>query len=152
VSGRDTAMTQTHLGLGSGSPRLDDVEPHVDRETPAPTVALPYAALIKAQLAAGDVRAARTLLDAALREPVVSDELRRLKKVLAPPRVAVSDTVDGERSAEYAWLARHARDYGGQWVALDGERLLARGHRLKEVLDALKTMGLLRTPLVHRVE
>lgn len=152
VPSRAAAMADTHLGLGQTPPRLREAETLPAWEDPAPVAALPYAALIRAHLAAGDVHAARTLLDAALRGPIVSDELRRLKKVLAPPRVSPSDTVERERGLEYGWLAQHGGDFSGEWVALDGERVLAHGRLLKDVLVAVKAMRPDRTPLVHRVE
>lgn len=152
VPSRAAAMADTPLGLGQTPPRLREAETRPAWEDPAPVAALPYAALIRAHLAAGDVHVARTLLDAALRGPIVSDELRRLKKVMAPPRVSPSDTIERERCVEYGWLAQHGGDFSGEWVALDGERVLAHGHSLKEVLAAVKAMRLDRMPLVHRVE
>jgi len=42
------------------------------------------------------------------------------------------------RSHEYEWLRRHRDEYGDQWVALDGDRLLSHGLDLKEVIRTAK--------------
>jgi hypothetical protein len=39
------------------------------------------------------------------------------------------------------WIADHAREYKGQWVALDGDRLIAHGANADEVFDAAETYG-----------
>ena len=42
---------------------------------------------------------------------------KRVPPIPAPPN----------SQAAMKWLAEHAREYVGQWVALDGERLIAHG-------------------------
>lgn len=39
------------------------------------------------------------------------------------------------------WMNEHAHEYGGQWVALDGERLIAHGANAEEVFAAAKADG-----------
>lgn len=39
------------------------------------------------------------------------------------------------------WMQHHAREYGGQWVALDGDRLIAHGEEAKAVFAAAKADG-----------
>src|SRR5262245_66037924 len=39
------------------------------------------------------------------------------------------------------WLADHAREYAGQWVALDGARLIAHGADHHQVFTAAKEIG-----------
>ena len=46
-----------------------------------------------------------------------------------------------DRSRENEWVARHRDEYANQWVALDGDRLLSHGPRLKEVLEAARAAG-----------
>lgn len=39
------------------------------------------------------------------------------------------------------WMAAHRHEYSGQWVALDGERLIAHGPNAKEVFAAARADG-----------
>jgi hypothetical protein len=52
---------------------------------------------------------------------------------------------------EMQWLAAHAREYVGQWVALDGDRLLAHGPHHHEVWATAEASGVY-LPLVTFVE
>lgn len=56
-----------------------------------------------------------------------------------------------DRSREYQWLKDHAREYVGQWVALEGDQLVASGATAVEVLDVAKAAGIDR-PLIVQVE
>jgi Family of unknown function (DUF5678) len=49
------------------------------------------------------------------------------------------------------WLADHAREYAGQWVALDGARLIAHGPDHHQVFAAAKADGAY-LPLIELVE
>ncbi len=55
-----------------------------------------------------------------------------------------------DRTREMAWLEEHKHEYAGQWVALDGDRLIAASPVEQEVWDAVKTDGA-PVPLVHRI-
>jgi len=44
-------------------------------------------------------------------------------------------------SREMHWLAEHRREYANQWVALDGDRLIAAGPNHDEVWAAAKADG-----------
>jgi predicted DNA-binding antitoxin AbrB/MazE fold protein len=46
-----------------------------------------------------------------------------------------------ERRAELEWLAKESASYRGQWVALDGDRLVARGDKLATVSAAARAAG-----------
>ena len=52
---------------------------------------------------------------------------------------------------EVQWLAAHAREYAGQWVALDGDRLIAHGPHHHEVWAAAEASGVY-LPLVTFVD
>jgi hypothetical protein len=54
-------------------------------------------------------------------------------------------------SREMKWLGEHRAEYAGQWVALKGERLIARGASPKEVYAAADAAGV-EMPLVTRVD
>jgi hypothetical protein len=91
--------------------------------------------------------------------PSEQARLRRLleqqeqpKKTSKPPldqRVAPIPVPDSTR--EMQWLADHAREYAGQWVALDGDRLIAHGPDARAVYAAANADGAY-LPLVHFVE
>ncbi len=46
-----------------------------------------------------------------------------------------------DRSKEWAWLRKFGHEYAGQWVALDGDRLVSHGATLKEVAEAAEAAG-----------
>lgn len=66
-------------------------------------------------------------------------------KIVAPP------VVSKDRSRENQWLAEHQREYIGQWVALEGDRLIAHGENAPEVFAAADASGIER-PMVIYVE
>ncbi len=49
------------------------------------------------------------------------------------------------------WIAEHRREYAGQWVALDGDRLIAHGPDHDEVWAAAQASGVY-LPLISFVE
>ena len=53
-----------------------------------------------------------------------------------PPKPMPEDATRALR-----WIAEHARKYAGQWVALDGARLLAHGRDHSEVWAAAQASG-----------
>lgn len=61
-----------------------------------------------------------------------------------PDRPAVDDT------RERAWIEAHRHEYAGQWVALDGDRLVAASPNQAEVWAAVKADGA-KLPLVARI-
>ena len=46
-----------------------------------------------------------------------------------------------DRSRELAWLMKNQGDYAGQWVALEGDELIAHGYDLVEVSKEAKAKG-----------
>ena len=66
--------------------------------------------------------------------------------------VLPSAGVDNDRwEREQRWLDEHREEYLGQWVALEGDRLLASGADGRAVYEAARAAGV-RAPLVTRVE
>ncbi len=59
--------------------------------------------------------------------------------------------VDSKDGAAFKWINEHGREYPGEWLALDGDRLLAHGHDLSEVAAAARAKGV-QFPLLHLVE
>jgi hypothetical protein len=54
-------------------------------------------------------------------------------------------------SAELRWLIKHRNEYAGQWVALDGDKLIASGPNASLVYEAARESGV-ALPLVTEVE
>jgi len=55
-----------------------------------------------------------------------------------------------DASREQAWLSRHRDEYAGEWVALDGDRLIAHGPDAKAVHEAARASGVV-LPMIVRV-
>src|SRR5205823_2249799 len=53
------------------------------------------------------------------------------------------------RSLEQEWLKQHRSEYAGDWVALEGASLLARGASARQVLDAANIKGCEQPLVVH---
>jgi hypothetical protein len=84
--------------------------------------------------------------------PEQQEELRRLlngtpillgllPELPITPRILSTNGPIKDRVRENEWLQRHRDEYAGQWVALDGDRLLAYGPHLKEVAEAAERAG-----------
>jgi hypothetical protein len=92
-----------------------------------------------------------------------SAERRKLRSLLdqfehaeqAPPKAPLDPSVLPVKQPDYRpsmrWLAEHVRDYAGQWVALDGDRLIAHGPDARSVYAAANADGAYM-PLVTQVE
>ena len=55
-----------------------------------------------------------------------------------------------DRTREQQWVEAHKHEYPGQWVALDGDRLVAASTNEMEVWDAVDADGA-HLPLVRRI-
>lgn len=77
-----------------------------------------------------------------------ADERRELREALAqePQRAPAYSTHERER----AWIEENRDEYLGQWVALDGDRLLAHGTDARRVYLAARAAGV-RAPFLERV-
>lgn len=62
-----------------------------------------------------------------------------------------SEQVAQKDSAAFQWINAHGNEYSGQWLALDGDKLLAHGTNLIEVASAARAVGV-QFPLLHLVE
>jgi hypothetical protein len=88
------------------------------------------------------------------------EELRRLINggavTAQPVQLPITPRIVGtytpkDRSREWEWLAQHRDEYAGQWVALDGNRLLSHGLLLKQVMAEIAQLGV-KDALVVRAE
>lgn len=87
----------------------------------------------------------RTRLDAMLSQPAAAPV------PVKPPRdkrVPAQPMPDDTR--ERQWVSEHKHEYAGQWVALDGNRLIAACLSHQEALDAADADGA-TLPLVLRI-
>ncbi len=114
----------------------------------------PYADLIRMMIEQDQVKGARRLLEAALRQSPDSPELEHWRRVLAPPRVVSlwNGPSGRNRTNEMKWLASESEAHRGRWVALDGDRLLASAESLKDLLAEVRAMDPLPDPLIHRID
>lgn len=53
------------------------------------------------------------------------------------------------RSLEQGWLKQHKAEYAGAWVALEGERVVAKGSSARQVLHTAKSEGYDQPLVVH---
>jgi len=102
---------------------------------------------------------AETIL--ALIEQLPSDERTRLNQLLTqqqgepakakPPldKLVTCEPMP-DRTHEKEWVKAHRHEYAGQWVALDGDRLVAASPHRMEISAAIKTDGGKR-PLIIRI-
>ncbi len=67
------------------------------------------------------------------------------------PRILARNLPVKDRSREHKWIKQHRDEYANQWVALDGDRLLAHGSDLKEVARKAREIGV-EDALMVRVE
>jgi hypothetical protein len=69
------------------------------------------------------------------------------EKVLPQIRKARLPHID--RSSEMAWIARHQSEYAGQWVVLDGDRLIGCGDNPIPIVEQARREGIERPLVVH---
>lgn len=102
------------------------------------------------QIAALDA-AERSELRARLETPPVNGAREAPRLEPQAESQADSFTVELKDQAAFSWINAHSSEYQGQWLALDGDRLLAHGANLAEVAAAARAAGV-QFPLLHLVE
>jgi len=77
-------------------------------------------------------------------EPLALEEHQRVHVTVEDRKLPLSwesaKPIDDGR-AELEWLARKSRPFAGEWVALDGNRLVAHGLKLAAVRAAAQAAG-----------
>jgi hypothetical protein len=71
---------------------------------------------------------------------LLGDRLSKPDKAPLDRRVPPKPMPEGAMRA-IRWIAEHAREYAGQWVALDGDRLIAHGPSHDDVWAAAQASG-----------
>jgi len=78
-------------------------------------------------------------------EPLVLAEHQRVRLTLDEKPLSWPSTEPVlERQEEMQWLTKESGPYAGQWVALDGPRVVAHGAKLAAVRAAAKAAGVER--------
>jgi hypothetical protein len=67
----------------------------------------------------------------------------------APMRSNTPEVHSQYREQYLAWLKAHREEYGGQYVALHGDRLVGSGKNIREAANAARRNGCLTPFLVH---
>ena len=81
---------------------------------------------------------------------LTADERRELREALA--RESVQSAPDyNTHERERAWIEQYRDEYLDEWVALDGDHLLAHGSNAREVYLAARAAGV-RAPFVEHVK
>lgn len=94
---------------------------------------------------------ARTLLQGAPAYILSNPQILRFRSILAPPTVTRVEMQKANRNLEYKWLETESHKYSGQWVALDGDQLLAYAQSLRDLRNKLQMTRHARPPLIHHV-
>lgn len=85
-------------------------------------------------------------------EPLTLPEHEVVRLTLEQPsnlRATTAPAPYNDRHEEFEWLAKESGAYAGQWVALDGKRLVAHGPELAEVSAAARAAGVAQPLLTH---
>ena len=77
-----------------------------------------------------------------LEEKLVSQNNERRRELAAKGRIIATDLPVKDRSREYEWLAKNRDEYDGQYVALDGDNLVAVGDGYKNVAVKARELGI----------
>jgi len=91
-------------------------------------------------------------------EQLPATERSRLYQLLPPPPAMTKPPLDKivpcapmpDRTREFAWIEEHKLEYAGQWVALDGDHLVAASPDRLDISAAIKAAST-RRPLIHRI-
>ena len=84
-------------------------------------------------------------------EQLPASEQERIRRWLDEKKTSNGDNSQSDRSTKSLnWLHENQEKYLGQWVALDGDRLIASGPTAKEVYAKAKAQGV-EIPFVELV-
>ncbi len=102
---------------------------------------------VRLALAAGAHLFARNLAAEGARLYPNHHELRKMARLLAPPRIVHTDRPSVPSvEPNHEWLRSHSTEYRGRWVALRNGELLAAGSAARELKAQLDTLeGVLLT-------
>lgn len=102
----------------------------------------------------GDIRGARTLVAEARGLAIQEEGLSQWERTLAPAKILGLGLISPEpdRTREERWLEENAGAYRNQWVALDGDTLLAHAPTFTDLVKVLDEIKPVRRPLAYRFD
>src|SRR5262245_31336418 len=107
---------------------------------------------VKDLLGYGRLKAARELLERALRQYPTNERLLKLHWAVSPGKVERVDVRYSDRGEEVAWIKANQAKYKGKWVVLLGNRVLGMGNDLKTAMRMAKEQQYKGLPLIHLLE
>lgn len=75
-------------------------------------------------------------------EEKLNTNTEQRKKVSFESKIIATNLPVQDHSREHKWLRENRDKFANQWVALDGERMVASGADAKEVAMEVRTLGL----------
>jgi predicted DNA-binding antitoxin AbrB/MazE fold protein len=96
------------------------------------------------------IQHAEAIFEGGLLRPLEPLSLQDQQHVLLTITDVSAPGAKSGRMPEKEWLAAHGREYGGQWVALNGDELLSHGSDARGVRDEARAKGV-QTPLMVHV-
>jgi len=80
------------------------------------------------------------------------DEREKVRKWLDEHQDEPQNSIDDEKFRRaLKWIEDHKEEFDGQWVCLDGDKLIAHGKDAKSVYDEARAKGI-STPFMERVK
>lgn len=95
------------------------------------------------------VQQIEAVFDGGVLRPLEPLALEDQQHVIIAVRSVASADVPGARLDEQRWLDRHGHEYRGQWVAIQGDKLISHGSKAAAVLEAARSQGVQRPVLTQ---
>ena len=112
-----------------------------------------FAERIRDHIERDEVGAARRVLAEARREGANEPALDAWETVLAPAKILARQPATGtDLRTDLRWIAEHAQEYRGQWVAVLAGKLLAHSEDHEELRARLAAIAPTASPLVHFID
>ncbi len=81
------------------------------------------------------------------------ERLARIQRLIGPPRVLPRKAVSRiDRRPDFTWIAEHAAEFPGEWLALSQGRLWGHATTIEDARRQATDAGLKERPLFHYVE
>lgn len=152
--GRFSGPELSSMTHQAGTPWSQTYTPGKRREIPNPRIKEYYSQYFKGRnpVEATEYAAQQESIFVQPDDPLVAAEIATYeddRRKLALKSVRRVEPIDC--SLETRWIAEHGHEYAGEWVALDGNRLIAHGTNAREVYEAARKAGA-ELPLVVKID